>query len=53
MILVYLIVLFIPLINIIASIGWLCCWLDEGHVKDSTVKWFNNLWIVKILAKEY
>jgi len=53
LILVYLIVLFIPLMNIIASIGWLCGWLDDGHVKDSTVKWFNNLWIVKILAKEY
>ena len=44
---------FIPLINIGEIICIWCIFGTEYHVKQSVKKWFNNLWIIKILSKEY
>ena len=45
--------MFIPIVNIIGSIAYLCCYIDDGKIKPGVVKWWNSLWIVKILVKEY
>ena len=52
-ILISIIVMFIPILNILLSISFLCAMISENKVKSSVIKFFKNLWIVKILAKEY
>ena len=44
---------FIPIINMAEFICLWCVFGSEYYVKESVIKWFNNLWIVKILSKQY
>lgn len=49
----YFISLCIPLINVATSLIILQLSLEDGYIKKNTKKWFKNLWIVKILVKQY
>lgn len=53
MYLVVFIILCIPLINIVTAISVPIFYNDFGHIKKPIKKWFNNLWIVRILINEY
>jgi len=44
---------FIPVINIGEIICLWCIFGVECHIKQSVKKWFSNLWIIKILSKQY
>ena len=44
---------FIPIINMAEFICLWCVFGSEYYVKESVKKWFSNLWIIKILSKQY
>lgn len=44
---------FIPIINMAEFICLWCVFGSEYYVKEFVKKWFSNLWIIKILSKQY
>lgn len=53
LILIFLFLCLLPLFNFCMCIVFWVIFSDEGKIKKGFKTWWNNLWLIKILSREY